>query len=252
MPLGRQEAKCRGNVVMNKRISLGIVSSIMLVNVTLAETFKMKNEVIHANISFQHLNRICVKNDRIATISGLENAFHFEKNEKTGEGFIRATVENGHEPISISITTISGKTQDMLLNVVDGEPNVIELEDTETVDVTSINDVINLDDCSNNGNGYEESLIESMKRFILSVPKLSKLETDDTTDSRNFAHIKAEFQTAHRSGGFWGFVFEITTDKEETSRIDERMFSRIGDVALSLSNLFVSKNKPAILYVLRK
>jgi hypothetical protein len=89
-------------------------------------------------------------------------------------------------------------------------------------------------------------------QFILTVPKLPKLEISDAVGTRNHAHIKVEFQSAHRSGGFLGFVFKISTDKDGTSRIDERMFFRAGDVALSLSNLFVTKNKAVTLYVLRQ
>jgi hypothetical protein len=233
-----------------RRIFCAIAAIAFIGNGTLAlaETFRMGNGIIHANISFQHLNRICVKNDRIATISGLENAFHFEKNEKTGDGFVRATAENGHEPISVSITTVSGKTQDLLLNVIDGEPAVIELENPESI--TSIEDITNLSP-DNSGNGYEESVIEAMKQFILSFAQQPKLEISGISD-RNHGHIRAEFQSAHRSGGFLGLVFKITTCKNGTFRLDERMFSREGDAALSLSQLSIIRNKPVILYVLRR
>ncbi|MDR3155766.1 MAG: type-F conjugative transfer system secretin TraK [Holosporaceae bacterium] len=230
-----------------KKISVFFLLS-FFISLANGETFRMKNEIIHAKISFQHLNRICVKNDRIASISGLEEAFHCEKNEKTGEGFIRATVANGHEPISISITTISGRTQDLLLEVVDGEPTVIELENPDAI--TSINSIADWD-APNIGGNYEESIVESMKQFILACPRLSKLECSEFQD-RIHEHIRAEFQSAHHMGGFFGLVFKISTDQDGTFRLDEGMFSREKDVALSLTSLELQKNKFVILYVLRK
>ena len=67
-----------------------------------SEVIKMKEGVIKTRISCEQLNRISVKNDRIESISGLEEAFSFEKNEKTGDGYIKPSEANGHEPIAIS------------------------------------------------------------------------------------------------------------------------------------------------------
>ena len=71
-----------------------------------AEQFKMTDEIIHSKISYQNLNRIKVKGDKIDSIAGIETAFHFEKNDKTGEIFIRPTEDNGYSPISLSLTTV--------------------------------------------------------------------------------------------------------------------------------------------------
>ena len=80
-----------------------------------AQQFKMKDRIIHAKISYQNLNRIKVKNDTIDSIAGIDSAFHFEKNDKTGEIFIRPTEDNGYDPISLSVIMLSGKTQDLVL-----------------------------------------------------------------------------------------------------------------------------------------
>jgi hypothetical protein len=77
-------------------MNYGIIFSLFAFNfIVCAETAKMKNEPIRSRISFKHLNRIAVKNDRIASVSGLDEAFHFEKNEKTGEGHIKPAADNG-------------------------------------------------------------------------------------------------------------------------------------------------------------
>ena len=129
-------------------------------------TFKMSDTPIKTRISSKQLNRISVKNDRIESVIGIEEAFQFEKNEKTGDGYIRPTEANGKEPISISITTVSGKTQELLLNVDDGEANTITLENTtpedfvaNDIEVSSENDNSSF---VNPASSYETSIKDKM------------------------------------------------------------------------------------------
>ena len=135
-----------------------------------AQQFKMKDGIIHAKISYQNLNRIKIKNDAIDSIAGIDSAFHFEKNDKTGEIFIRPTEDNGYDPISLSVVMVSGKTQDLVLEVADGEANTIELvaekEEYQQIDLPS-----SYLGEEPSGNDYEESICAVMKKFI-NLPKI--------------------------------------------------------------------------------
>jgi hypothetical protein len=170
----------------NKYILLFILASFY----AHGETLKMTNEPQKSRISFKHLNRIVVKNDRIASISGLSEAFHFEKNEKTGDGYIRPSAENGYEPISVGITTISGRTQDLILEVDNNDPNVLTLENTETQEIQKILD----EDANNTNSDYESTVINAMKILITSN-NLQKLELNDVpranrTSENAFGSVK--------------------------------------------------------------
>jgi hypothetical protein len=209
----------------------------------------MEDKVIKAKISYQNLNRIGVKGDKIDSILGIDSAFHAEKNDKTGEAFIRPTEDNGYTPISLSVTTMSGKTQDLLLEVVDGDANSIELiSDTSGEDLSPLFDGISIE---GNTNDYEETVSFVMKKFINLPPNQQGLEITGVTD-RSHGHLKAAFESGYRLDGFLCLRFKVTTDHEGTFRLDERMFSKEGDVALSLSDLVLGKNGKATLYVLRK
>ena len=217
-----------------------------------AEQFKMTGNLIKAKISYQNLNRISVKGDKIDSLVGIDTAFHFEKDEKTGEVFIRPTEDNGYNPISISVTTISGKTQDLLLEVVNGEATSIELISEGSVCNDFSEQFLEYPDSEEGFAGdYEESIAAIMKKFITLHSKYKKI--DITTKDRNHDYVVAKFQEAYRIDGFLCLKFQIEAKQENYSCVlDERMFSRKGDIALSLSTLHLEKNHNATLYVLRR
>lgn len=211
-----------------------------------AEQFTMSDGIIHTKISYQNLNRIKVKDDKIDSIAGIETAFHFEKNDKTGEIFIRPTEDNGYSPISLSLTTTSGKTQDLLLEVADGEANTIELvaekEEYQRIDLPAMDEEIS-------GNNYEESICAVMKKFINLPKNCPEIEVKAT--DRNYAHLTASLEEAYTIDGYIALRYKVTTKLSRASRLDERMFSRKGDICLSLSSLEIRPNSSVSLYVLR-
>ena len=263
-----------------------VISLFMIMFFSLnAEQFQMSGKLIKSKISYQNLNRISVKGDKIDTLVGIDTAFHFEKNEKTGEVFIRPTEDNGYNPISISVTTTSGKTQDLLLEVTDGEANSIELIAENSASADFANEYLSESEDPVGSNDYEENIAAVMKKFINLSPNHEKLEIE--IEDRPHTYVVAKFQEAYRIDGFLCLKFQITTksdfegkysrfafksSKAESRRLerrgsianasqseldisyilDERMFSRKGDIALSLSSLRLGKNSSATLYVLRR
>lgn len=212
-----------------------------------SEQFKISEKIIKTKISYQNLNRISVKGDKIDTIVGIDTAFHFQKNEKSGEVFIRPTEENGYNPISLSIITTSGQTQDLLLEIIDGDAHSIELIADTAVEMLLNNTAI-LQEYTNND--YEESISFIMKKFInISAGRIGqKIEIPN----RRYLHLMAKFESAYQIDGFLCLKYTITTEKKGQFRLEERMFSRQGDIALSLSKLSIKKNESATLYVIRR
>lgn len=172
--------------------------------------------------------------------------------KKQGEVFIRPTEDNGYNPISISVTTISGKTQDLLLEVVNGEATSIELISESSVCNDFSEQFLEYPDSEEGFAGdYEESIAAIMKKFITLPSKYKKI--DVPTKDRSHDYVVAKFQEACRIDGFLCLKFQIEAKQENYSCVlDERMFSRKGDIALSLSTLHLEKNHNATLYVLRR
>lgn len=214
-----------------------------------SETFKMREYPIKTRISNKQLNRISVKNDRIERVTGLEEAFQFETNEKTGEGYIKPTEANGCEPIVLSITTVSGRTQELLLNVDDGEPNSIVLENDEnSEELEALSDDSELsDNAASASSDYETSITESMKKLVTGDLIPIKLAVKPCKKVLGF---KIKHLGSYKAGSFIGEKFEVSNDSNVMVDLKEMDFWGIDDVALSFSELSICKGKKSILYVL--
>lgn len=220
---------------------------VVLIPLSCAEQFKIEGKPIKAKISYQHLNRISVKGDKIDSVIGIDTAFHFEKNEKTGEIFLRPTDLNGYNPISLSVTTVAGKTQDLLLEVTDDAAHSIELISDQVIDSFEKCEIENGD---NGYSDYEESICEVMKKFITSFSKYSQHHIK--CGNRNYKDVTAEFKDAYRIDGFVCLRYVINGNKDEPQTLDEKMFSKRGDIAISLSRLSIRRGDQVELFVIRR
>lgn len=90
-------------------------------------------EVIQVPVSREGLTRIAVKEDRIANIFGLSNEFLLEADENQGQVFIRPQGRGTQNPISLTITTEAGYTQDLRLVPADQTPEALILVHAETL-----------------------------------------------------------------------------------------------------------------------
>ena len=221
---------------------------VFLISCAFGETVKMKDGIIKSRISSKQLNRISVKNDRIESVSGLDAAFHFSQNEKTGDGYIKSTEENGHEPIVVSITTVSGRVQDLMLEVDDGAPNTLILENDEVQDSDGLfqNDS---DTSTNVSSDYETSVIDGMKKLIIAEDLLPiRLHLKPIKSVSGFC---VKLLNSYRVGErFIGHKFQISSDSKIMTKLKESDFWSEGDVALSFSDIDVSGGKTLFLYVL--
>ena len=152
--------------------SLQMATSLAAETFVPGTTLVMNDDIIRAKIALHHLNKISVKNDKIVSVSGNDGTYFFEKNEKHGFGFIKPSLENGDNPISLNITTASGKTQGLLLNVEDCDPQTIELQADQKDVLAGIaegdvrHDYASEFPADSSNNDYESSVIEAMKLFI--------------------------------------------------------------------------------------
>lgn len=242
-----------GNKVNKIRFLKILLMFGLMVSSCYSEIIKMKDEPIKTRISCKQLNRISVKNDRIESISGLEEAFSFEKNEKTGDGYIRPSEANGHEPIAISLTTVSGRTQELLLNVDDGEPNTIILENDEKED--SFEEEFSNESVSETGgysgtstsSDYETGIVESMKKLIAGECRAIKLAVTPRKDVKGF---RIKHLESYEVGKYIGEKFEVSYDSNVMEKLIESEFKSEDDIALTFSELEICKGKKVILYVL--
>lgn len=87
-------------------------------------------KVIEVPISGQSLTRITVKNDRILNVFGLATEYALETDTDQGQIFIRPG-SGSSNPISLTLTTEKGFTQDLRLIPKEKAPEALILEDRQ-------------------------------------------------------------------------------------------------------------------------
>lgn len=87
---------------------------------------------VKATISQNEMNRISVEGDRIMQIFGVEDKFETELDEVNGQVFIRP-LTLGKEPLSLTIVTENGITQDLILTPKKGLSEVVLLQKSEAL-----------------------------------------------------------------------------------------------------------------------
>ena len=84
-------------------------------------------------ISCDSMNRIAVINDRITQIFGDNEAYEVQTEESTGQLFLKPTSENGKKPLSVTLITENGVTQDMVLQPEEREATTVILKNDGVV-----------------------------------------------------------------------------------------------------------------------
>jgi type-F conjugative transfer system secretin TraK len=85
---------------------------------------------LKAAIAQDSMNRIAVTNDRITQVFGDEESYVVQAEEHTGQLFLKPTVENGDKPLSLTLITESGLTQDLTLEPTKKEATTLLLKAT--------------------------------------------------------------------------------------------------------------------------
>lgn len=104
-------------------------------------------KVIEAPISQTGLTRITVKGDRISNVFGVAGEYVMEPDEDQGQVFIRP-LEPALNPISLTVTTEGGHTQDLRLIPLNQAPEALilqaegETQQTHTISRNEIEDLL--------------------------------------------------------------------------------------------------------------
>jgi type-F conjugative transfer system secretin TraK len=88
-------------------------------------------KAIQAEISHQGLTRIKVQDNRIRHVFGVTGEYVLETDEEQGQIFIRPMTPGPVNPISLTLTTEHGRTQDLLLTPTDKTPEALILQVNE-------------------------------------------------------------------------------------------------------------------------
>ena len=132
---GSQQSSRKGSAIPALWIMMTAFVTLIIFSLQPAHQRTMSElEVIQVPVSREGLTRITVRDDRIVNLFGLSNEFLLEADENQGQVFVRPQGSGVEGPISITITTEGGHTQDLRLIPRDQSPETLILVKEETIE----------------------------------------------------------------------------------------------------------------------
>ena len=206
---------------------------------------------LEASIAPDVMNRITVVNDRITSIFGDEGTFVTQTEDQTGQVFIKPTIENGSKPISLTIITENGITQDFALNPIDSAASTILLKNTnpsQTNNSGANYESLFFNNSNINNPTISDQVTEAMKQAVSGkLPLYNK----SVSNRKSVSGYKTSFIKAYQSGSFLITVW-TAKNTNKNNEFHERLFYQPGDLAISFQDQYLKGSKTTILYVVSR
>jgi|GEM_PF-3103935 len=193
-------------------------------------------------VSNRQMNRIAVKGDRIQQVFGADEHFHIETDDHGGQIFLKFLSDQMLEPVSLTIVTESGLTQDLTLMPDDMDAQTVLFK-------------------PGLGQGEREDNEASEPREDQIVALISAMAAGDRLEGYDIKALgpreenkpDAAFKAVKTYEGesFKGIVFCIQNNGETDLKVTEQDIVQPGDLAVSLSATSVAPGASAQLYVVQ-
>jgi type-F conjugative transfer system secretin TraK len=228
---------------------------------------------LKAVISSDSMNRLAVANDRITQIFGDQDTYEVQTEESTGQLFLKPSLENGKKPLSITLITENGLTQDMTLEPVERDAATVILKNTEVSagtgnDTTKPNSHLSFFQTSEGfGQGYvvqgfgqqmpgfgaalgfQDQVIAAMKFLVSgSAPTIGI----DNFDRKGPKGIEIGLIEAVNLGNFKGYKLDVKNAGDVPMDILEKDFYQSGDLAFSFERRMLNPKTSTVLYVVTR
>lgn len=192
-------------------------------------------------VSNRQMNRIAVKGDRIQQIFGADEHFHIETDDHGGQIFLKFLSDQMLEPVSLTIVTEEGLTQDLTLMPDDMDAQTVLFKPGVSVDEGDENRLETRED-------KIAALITAMAAGDLlegyDIKPVTPGEESETTSA--FKAIKA-----YEGESFKGIIYCLQNDGETVLNVTEQDVAQSGDLAVSISSPAVAPGQSAHLYVVQ-
>jgi hypothetical protein len=237
---------------------------------------------LKAVISCDSMNRLAVANDRITQIFGDNDAYEVQTEESTGQLFLKPTAENGKKPLSVTLITENGATQDMTLQPEEREATTVILKNggvgsgTETlIDATgglgafpsshgasfkhvgqsvarqgvdfSSTPVYGMQSPGFGAAlGFQDQVIAAMKFLVSGSAPLIDVDGVKRNGPKG---VEVDLIFAFNLGNFKGLKLHVKNVSETSIDILEKDFLQTNDLALSFEKRVLRAGEATILYV---
>jgi type-F conjugative transfer system secretin TraK len=211
---------------------------------------------LKAAIAQDSMNRIAVANDRITQVFGDEECYVVQSEEHTGQLFLKPTAENGDKPLSITLITESGLTQDLMLTPTQQGATTLILK---TVPTASRRPLERREENSSfkhdiSWKGQEaislqEQWVQAMKLMVMGQALAGEGEGGSRLKPPGFEVI---WKQTYTFNAFKGYLYEVQNTTDTPIELQEKTFYQAGDLALSFAKRVLEAQEKTSLYVLSR
>lgn len=222
--------------LMNSVCSYGLVTS------DIDDTQKLK-----VTLSAKDTNRITIDNSRIAQVFGVEELMAIQFDEENGQCFVKAKTNPGH-PVTLTLITEEGETQDVEVTFSDVPSEVIRLHSLKK-DLKPLSDVLGDDD----GSGHAEA-IELIKQLVRQqIPKgFAVMELSDPAEQVLRAGGTVRYLKRLTGRGWEIWLGSIKNPTDALIRLKESAFASEQDIAVYVSQGELHPGQEATCVMIRK
>jgi len=204
---------------------------------------------LEANIALNVMNRIAVTNDRIVNIFGDDGLFVTQTDEESGQVFIKPTSDNGVKPLSITLTTENGLTQDLTLTPLDETAATLILKSPQrTGSSLSPQETLLPGFSSTHSENQTNQWISVMRQAVIGT--LAESSVKGSRSIGQEAGLQLHYEKSYQSGSFLVQVWSLKNTAYFTQELLEKNFYQVGDLALSLQKRVLEPKEKTLLYVL--
>jgi type-F conjugative transfer system secretin TraK len=200
----------------------------------------IEDDKIKVKISFQDLNRMSFKDDRIKNIYGGDGSFVLEHDDSFGQVFLKPTLENGKKPIHLTVITEKGLIQDLMLIpqdipsetiIIRGAANQEEVETWEQ------------------GDRYKNRLIDLIRHLVQGIAPTGYEVKEVDEDISQWKDVEMRRVRVMKGSKYQGEVVLVTNMKLVPIKLTEKLFASKKSVkAISLDKKKLMPGETTELY----
>lgn len=216
-----------------------------------------ENQRLEIAISADFMNRIAVTNDRIAQVFGDEGTFVSQADENTGQLFIKPSPENGTKPLSITVITENGITQDLILKPTAKSATTTVFNTSvfkNSLDQGAFGSLNSMGEMFQKSLPFQEELLLIMRHLVGGQLVESKEGAGNpnrlTPEGFKLEHTKS-YQAGSYNSSYSAQVFFVQNITSTAIELSEKAFYQAGDLALSFEKRILMPEEKAQLFVVR-
>lgn len=205
---------------------------------------------LEVSISKDNLNRVAVTNDRITQVFGDEEAYVIQVDENSGQVFIKPSELNGAKPISLTLITENGHTQDITLKPFEREASTVLLKSDASLKEKQTGKYEKAEGpILEKSVPAQEKLVTAMKMLVSG--QLPFIEGKESL--RNCpGGMSLVSQKQYQVGPFKGHMYEVANTTETLMDLEERIFYHPRDLALSFGKRVLKPSETTKLWVISR